>query len=96
MHPPFRRCAGGERELGLNDWGAVTGSYLDANDVFHGFLRRPDGTFTTFGAPGADATPADFNGTFALGINDQGAITGYYIDANNVHHEFVALPAEDR
>jgi hypothetical protein len=80
--------------IGLNDWGAITGTYLDANNVYHGFLRSPDGKFIIIDAPGADMTPQDFNGTFAVSINDQGAITGYYIDAKNVAHGFVAFPAE--
>jgi hypothetical protein len=78
--------------VGLNDWGAITGIYLDANNVYHGFLRTPEGKLTTFEAPGADTTAGDFNGTFAYSINDQGVITGYYIDANNVSHGFLRLP----
>ena len=78
--------------IGLNDWGVTTSSYLDANNVYHGFLRSPEGTFITFDAPGADTTPNDFNGTFPYSINDQGVITGYYIDANDVNHGFLLLP----
>jgi cell envelope opacity-associated protein A len=78
--------------ISLNDWGSITGIYLDANNVYHGFLRTPDGKFTTFEAPGADRTPGSLNGTFPYGINDQGVITGYYLDANNVSHGFVRLP----
>ena len=33
--------------------GCVTGPYIDANNVFHGYLRAPDCTFTTFDAPDA-------------------------------------------
>lgn len=78
--------------IGLNDWGAITSSYLDANNVYHGFLRSPEGTFISFDAPGADTTPNDFSGTFPYSINDQGVITGYYIDAKNVNHGFLVLP----
>lgn len=53
----------------INAAGVVTGSYGDANGE-HSFLRAPDGVFTTFDVPGAD-------GTFALGINQHGTITGY-------------------
>ena len=45
----------------INNWGAITGSYQDTNNTFHGFLRYPNGSFTTFEAPGADSGP--FNGT---------------------------------
>jgi hypothetical protein len=78
--------------IGLNDWGAITGIYLDANNVYHGFLRSPEGSFTTFEAPGADTTPGSYNGTLPYSINDQGVVTGYYIDANNVNHGFLAIP----
>jgi hypothetical protein len=78
--------------IGLNDLGAITGIYLDANNVYHGFVRSPEGAFTTFEAPGADTTPNDFNGTFPYSINDWGVVTGYYIDANNVSHGFLLLP----
>jgi hypothetical protein len=80
--------------MGLNDLGAITGSYLDANNVFHGFVRSPEGKFTSFDAPGADPTAGDFNGTFPVSINDQGAVTGYYIDVNNVQHGFLLLPSK--
>jgi hypothetical protein len=45
------------------------------------------GTFTTFDAPSAGT--GVFQGTFALGINPAGTITGLYYDANNVSHGFV-------
>jgi hypothetical protein len=76
---------------GLNQWGAITGTYYDANNAFHGFLRNPDGTFIKFEAPGADTT-TPFNGTFPQAINDCGAITGFYLDVNQVYHGFVRSP----
>jgi hypothetical protein len=78
--------------LGFNDWGAITGDYTDANGVYHGFLRGPDGTITSFDAPGADLTPGDNNGTYPNSINDAGVITGTYQDSNNVFHGFILLP----
>jgi hypothetical protein len=79
-------------QLGLNDFGAVTGLYLDSNNIYRGFLRAADGRFTTFAAPGADTTPGSFNGTFPVSINDWGVITGYYIDKNTVLHAFLLIP----
>jgi hypothetical protein len=76
----------------LNNFGAITGSYLDANNVFHGFLRSPDGHFTTFDAPGAGTAPQSFNGTAPNAINDSGAITGPYYDANGLSHGFLRSP----
>lgn len=78
--------------VGLNDWGEITGFYPDANNVYHGYLRNPDGRITSFDAPGADTTPGDENGTYAYSINDAGVITGSYQDSNNVFHGFVLLP----
>jgi hypothetical protein len=80
--------------VGLNDSGAITGIYLDANNVYHGFLRSPEGTITTFEARGADTTPGSYNGTLPYSINDQGVITGYYVDAKNVVHGFLLLPSD--
>jgi hypothetical protein len=76
----------------INNWGAITGYYLDANNVFHGFLRSPKGTFTNFEAPGSDTTKNDYNGTLPNAINDAGAITGIYYDVNNVGHGFLRSP----
>ena len=73
----------------INNFGAITGYYLDANNVYHGFVRSPDGKFTSFEAPDADTTPNDYNGTVPNAINDAGAITGAYYDVNNVGHGFL-------
>ena len=50
----------------INPAGVITGVYSDANFVAHGFLRAPDGAFTTIDAPGAGT---NFQGTFAVSIN---------------------------
>jgi hypothetical protein len=76
----------------INRWGAVAGTYLDANNVFHGFVRSPDGKFTIFEAPGADTNAQDYNGTVAQGINDFGEITGYWVDKQDIEHGFVRSP----
>jgi hypothetical protein len=73
--------------LGINPKGTITGGYVDANNVNHGFVRAPDGTITTFDVP--DAGTGAGQGTSPLGINAEGAITGYYIDASNVGHGFL-------
>src|SRR6266480_3620896 len=36
----------------LNPAGAISTTSLDASDVYHGVLRAPDGTMTTFDVPG--------------------------------------------
>ena len=70
---------------GLNPAGAITGSYIDGNNVNHGFLRDPHGTFTTIDDPGAPDTVPN-------SINSAGVITGWYVDANNVAHGFLWTP----
>ena len=76
----------------INAWGFITGSYQGADTVYHGFLRTPEGKFTTFEAPGADTTAGSFNGTSPNSINDLGAITGNYDDANGFSHGFLRTP----
>ena len=82
-------------DLGLNQWGAIAGIYSDANSVNHGFLRGPDGKFTTFDAPGAGTASYQGTGCFSdcpVSLNDWGAITGIYIDANYVSHGYLRSP----
>jgi hypothetical protein len=50
--------------------------------VQHGFLRTPDGAFTTIDAP--DAGTAAYQGTQAANMNTQGTIAGSYIDKNGM------------
>jgi hypothetical protein len=68
----------------INPSGAITGSYVDANFVGHGFLRTTGGTVDTFDVPGAATI-----GTVPSSINPTGIITGYYYDANFVGHGFL-------
>jgi uncharacterized membrane protein len=63
--------------------GAITGTYLDASNVYHGFLRARNGTFTTFDVPGA------VNGTNGQAINPNGAIMGYHFEASGGAHGFL-------
>jgi hypothetical protein len=72
--------------IGLNPWGAIVGSYLDASNVYDGFLRAPNGVFTTIDVTGALATRA-------LNINVAGVIARWYRDASNVHYGFVRTPS---
>jgi len=75
----------------INASGAIAGCYIiDGSYAQHGFLRAPDGTLTTFDAPGASTAP--YQGTGAVSINTSGAIAGYYIDGSNVQHGFLRAP----
>jgi hypothetical protein len=70
----------------INPAGAITGSYADVSGVMHGFVRAPDGTFTTFDVPGA------VDGTILVCcITPEGAVAGIYSDANG-GHGFVRTP----
>jgi hypothetical protein len=76
----------------ISNRGATTGNYVDSNNVSHGFLRGPGGEFTTFDAPGASSAQGSFNGTFPTSINDEGTVTGNYIDSNGLNHGFLRSP----
>lgn len=82
----------GTYSSGINDWGAIAGSYQSADTVYHGFLRSPDGHFTTFEAPGADTTAGSHNGTSPSSINDLGVIAGSFSDATGLSHGFLRTP----
>ncbi|MGH7484432.1 MAG: chitobiase/beta-hexosaminidase C-terminal domain-containing protein, partial [bacterium] len=81
--------------LSINAAGDITGCYVDANQVFHGFIRiAATGTITApINAPGAGTSPSkkgiSFSGTVATSIDAGGEITGVYADTNGIHHGFV-------
>ena len=68
--------------VAINNSGSITGAYLAADDTVHGFVRAPDGAFTSIDAPGAE-------GTVGYSINPRGEIAGYYDDASSVRHGFL-------
>jgi hypothetical protein len=74
----------------INTRGKITGVYIDAGDVNHGFERHRSGAITTFDVPGAGTAPGQ--GTVPSGNNSLGAITGYYADENFVTHGFLRTP----
>ena len=70
----------------LNPAGAIAGLLITSSGLGRGFLRTPQGRYTSFDAPG------ETNGTFPGNINPEGAITGYYLDANFLNHGFLRAP----
>lgn len=66
----------------INDKGAITGFYDDANQTGHGFVRAADGTITTFDPSGSTRTEGD-------AINDKGVIAGSYLDTEGGWHGYV-------
>jgi hypothetical protein len=77
---------------GINPKGASVGESVDANYVYHGYLRAPDGTFTKFDDSNAGTGVDSGQGTLSLGINPAGEISGVYIDANYVFHGYMRAP----
>jgi len=63
----------------INSLGAITGNSFNSSS---GFLRAPDGTFTTFDPSGSLYTQPN-------AINEEGVITGNYLDANFLAHGFL-------
>ena len=68
--------------MGINPAGAITGFYVDANSVQHGFVRAPNGVITEFDPTGSILTNPN-------AIDASGAITGFYFDASFVGHGFL-------
>jgi len=82
----------GTQAFSINDWGAITGWYLDDVFVNHGFLRTPGGTITTFNAPGAGDASGSYEGTVPYMIGSSGALVGFYVDTSLVEHGFLLTP----
>lgn len=79
---------GGTTPQGINKDGEIAGYYLDTAAVYHGFVRYKDGTFTTFGVPGAGT--GDLQGTLPYSINAHGEVAGlFYAATNGGAHGFV-------
>jgi hypothetical protein len=80
----------------INAGGTVVGCSF-ANNLYQDFIRNPDGSMAPLRLPGT--TPSCLPGFSALGvfnvnpvsitINNQGLITGYYLNRNNVSRGFV-------
>lgn len=68
----------------INDHRQVVGDTTDAGGVTHGFLRDAYGAITVFDAPGASQT-------IPIGLNTDGASTGFFVDGNGKDHGFVRL-----
>ena len=71
----------------------ISGQYQDANNVYHGFLRAPDGKIKTYDVPGAGTGSGQ--GTQPSVINNRGAITGDYINAGGRYRGYLAKGFSD-
>jgi probable HAF family extracellular repeat protein len=72
---------------GINNRGAVVGTYEDSRGKGHGFLLRR-GMVTPIDPPDA-SQDATFGNISASDINDQGEIVGVYPDASGTFHGFL-------
>lgn len=64
----------GTEPSGINNLGVIVGTWWDATPMEHGFTYNSHtGAWTSFDFPGSGV-----QGTMALGINDSGAVVGYY------------------
>jgi len=75
---------------GINDSGAITGTHSDSANQWHGFVRDPSGTYTSFDAPDAGSQSS---GTTPTAINASGEIAGFYQDSSGMFHGFVRDPS---
>jgi hypothetical protein len=75
----------GTQPEAINNAGAVTGLYADAQSNVHGFYRSPTGQFSEFDPPGSVYT-------LPYAINDSGTVTGYWYDAQGANHGFIWTP----
>ena len=75
---------------GITPAGVIAGFYVDSSSVAHGYLRAPDGGFTTFDVSGAGTGPGQ--GTFNENIGVTATTTGWYIDSGGALHAFLRTP----
>jgi len=81
--------AWGTTPTGVNDKGEIVGSYrqpADGLDRAHGFFRSADGNITTFDEPESHQI------TTADAVNNKGAITGSFSDANSAWRGYIRQP----
>jgi uncharacterized membrane protein len=79
--------------VGINPAGAITGSYREPiSNAFgynyRGFVRTPDGSFTTFDAVPSPSSPC-CTWTFGIAVNPAGEVAGWDNDYRSVNHGFV-------
>jgi hypothetical protein len=84
---------------GINDKGIAVGGYSDSTGSGHGFLYNTKTRQYTFLDDPSEAfnhiitsNPNAVESTVITGITNSGEITGFYTDANDVTHGFVAIP----
>jgi hypothetical protein len=66
----------------MNDDGAIVGILSSGHSQYLGFERDSSGGIASFSA-------VNFDNTFAVAINNNTQVTGYYSDSQRVYHGFV-------
>ena len=83
----------GTLAFNINEKRTIAGTYLDASNVYHGFVPFRSGSIKTFDVPGAGKGSGQGTKTAAFsGLTPSGAITGYYGDRNSAFHGYVRAP----
>jgi hypothetical protein len=72
--------------LGVNDNDEVVGVYTNSDNSMHGFTWTPRGGFQTVDDPNGIGT------TTINGVNDQGQLVGFYVDAAGNTDGLLAVP----
>ena len=72
----------------VNAAGAVVGSYIDADGKPHGFIRNPDGSFTTIDIP----EMPDIEFLFVNTVTDAGVIGFRAKAVNDILRSYILLP----
>ncbi len=72
----------------VNAAGAVVGSYIDADGMFHGFIRHPDGSFTTIDLP----EMPNLQFLFVNTITDFGVVGFRARAANDILRSYLLTP----
>ena len=72
----------------VNAAGSVVGSYIDADGMFHGFMRDPDGNFTTIDLP----EMPNLQYLFVNTITDFGAVGFRAKAANDILRSYILMP----
>ena len=72
----------------VNAAGAVVGSYVDADGMFHGFMRHPDGSFSTIEVPGMP----NLNFLFVNTITDGGVIGFRAKAVDDILRSYILMP----
>ena len=73
----------------VNAAGAVVGSYIDTDGMPHGFIRNPDGSFTTIDLP----TTPNLEFLFVNTITDAGVIGFRAKAVNDILRSYILLPS---